>query len=135
MHSSSWARPTLTEFRKNIIANATAKIRLMHPSSRRLKQNSDRDSKHFQNLSIPNQPHEQPRQGAIKTGSQRHRRSLVSFGAAPPAMDRVLPAEILDLQQDGLAERRQRQPALFESLVSATQVARLDHEWPLREPR
>src|SRR6187399_3081346 len=55
--------------------------------------------------------------------------------AAPPAVDRVVPAEIFSAGQNGLAERGERQPAFLVSLVSFTLIVHLQRERPLREAR
>src|SRR4051812_35811154 len=50
-------------------------------------------------------------------------------------MDRIVPAEILSLRQDRLAERRERQPAFLVSLVATPQVVHFDRKWPLCETK
>ena len=60
-----------------------------------------------------------PSYGFISAGFQRHRRSLVSLRAAPPAVDRVVPAEIFLVRDNRLAEFGQRQSA---SLVRSSAI-------------
>ena len=62
------------------------------------------------------------RYGFISVGFQRHRRSLVSLRAAPPAVDRVVAAEIFLVRDDGLAEFGQRESASQDGFVASPQV-------------
>ena len=50
-------------------------------------------------------------QGFVRTGSKRHIRSLVSASATPPAVDRVVAAEVFLVGENRLAEFGERQTA------------------------
>ena len=55
------------------------------------------------------------------------------FGTAPPAMDRVVPAEIFSTGQNCFTERGQLQLALFISLETMAVIVQVQRERPLVE--
>src|SRR3954464_9823671 len=53
------------------------------------------------------------------------------LGAAPPAVNRIVPAEILLAGQNRFAERGQRQPTRLVTIEALEAVVQFEREWPL----